>query len=44
MPDNFDMDEGNISERSDDVGLCESKVGIKFIEANMGEKKFFEEG
>lgn len=33
--------EGNLTDMSDDGGLSESKVGIKFIEANLPLSRFF---
>lgn len=36
-----DDSEGNLTDMSDDGGLSESKVGIKFIEANLPLTRFF---
>lgn len=36
-----DDSEGNLTDMSDDGGLSESKVGIKFIEANLPLSRFF---
>ncbi len=36
-----DDSDGNITDMSDDGGLSESKVGIKFIEANLPLSRFF---
>ncbi len=36
-----DDSEGNLTDMSDDGGLSESKVGVKFIEANLPLSRFF---
>ena len=33
--------EGNLTDQSDDGGLSESKIGVKFIDANLPLSRFF---